>query len=144
MGLTGKVAIVTGAARGLGAAVAQGLAERGASVLVNYARSAAEAEEIVAAIRAQGGDAIAVGGDVADDADCRAIARAALDRWGRIDVLVNNAAKTTRMAPHNDLDALQADDFLASYRVNVIGVFQMVRAVRPAMQVQGHGAIVNI
>ena len=144
MALHGKVAIVTGGGTGLGAAVAQGLAARGAHVLVNYSRSADEAEAVAAALRATGADAIAVRGDIAEDGDCRRIAVAALERWGRIDVLINNAAKTTKMAPHDDMEALSADDFLASYRVNVIGVFQMIRACRPAMQAQGFGAVVNI
>uniref|UniRef100_A0A0D4ZZE1 3-oxoacyl-[acyl-carrier protein] reductase n=1 Tax=Sphingomonas sp. JE1 TaxID=1628059 RepID=A0A0D4ZZE1_9SPHN len=144
MRLEGQVAIVTGAATGLGAAVAEGLATRGANVLVNYSRSKADAEAVVEQLRANGVDAIAVQGDVAEDADCRAIAAAALQRWGRIDILINNAAKTTRMAPHDDMEALQAEDFIASYRVNVIGAFQMIRACRSAMKAQGYGAVVNI
>jgi 3-oxoacyl-[acyl-carrier protein] reductase len=142
--LTGKVAIVTGGARGLGAAVARGLAMRGAAVVVNYARSRAAAEALVPELRALGGDGIAVRGDVCADADCRQIARAAIERWGRIDILINNAATTTRMAAHDDLEALQAEDFLASYRTNVIGAFQMIRACQPTMKGQGYGAVVNI
>jgi NAD(P)-dependent dehydrogenase (short-subunit alcohol dehydrogenase family) len=142
--LAGKVAIVTGGARGLGAAVARGLAKRGAAVVINYVRSREEAEALVPELRALGGDGIAVRGDVSADADCRQIARAAIERWGRIDILINNAATTTRMAAHDDLEALQADDFLASYRTNVIGTFQMIRACQPAMKAQGYGAVVNI
>src|SRR6267142_322359 len=134
--LTGKVAIVTGGARGLGAAVARGLAKRGAAVVVNYARSREAAEALVPELRALGGDGIAMRGDVCADADCRQIARAAIERWGRIDILNNNAT-TTRMAAHDDLEALQADDFLASYRTNVIGAFQMIRACQPTMKGQG-------
>jgi 3-oxoacyl-[acyl-carrier protein] reductase len=142
--LTGKAAIVTGGARGLGAAVARGLARRGAAVLVNYARSREEAEALARELQTLGADSIAVCGDVSADADCRAIARTALERWGRIDILINNAATTTRMAAHDDLEALQAEDFLASYRTNVVGAFQMIRACRPAMQAQGYGAVVNV
>jgi 3-oxoacyl-[acyl-carrier protein] reductase len=142
--LTGKVAIVTGGARGLGAAVARGLAKRGAAVVINYARSRQEAEYLVSEMRALGGDGIAVRGDVSEDADCRQIARTAIERWGRIDVLINNAATTTRMAAHDDLEALQAEDFLASYRTNVIGAFQMIRACQATMKAQGYGAVVNI
>jgi 3-oxoacyl-[acyl-carrier protein] reductase len=144
MTLKGKVAIVTGGARGLGAAVARGLAGRGANVVVNYARSHDEAEATVLELRSLGVDAIAWRGDVSVDADCRGIAEAAIARWGRIDVLINNAATTTRMAAHDDLDALQAEDFLASYRTNVIGAFQMIRACTRYMKAQGYGAVVNI
>jgi 3-oxoacyl-[acyl-carrier protein] reductase len=142
--LKGKVAIVTGGARGLGAAVARGLAGRGANVVVNYARSHDEAETTVLELRSLGVDAIAWRGDVSVDADCRSTAEAAIARWGRIDVLINNAATTTRMAAHDDLDALQAEDFLASYRTNVIGAFQMIRACHRHMKAQGYGAVVNI
>ena len=142
--LTGKVAIVTGGARGLGAAVARGLAKRGAAVVINYARSREDAEALAPELRAAGGDGMAVQGDVSVDADCRQIARAAIERWGRVDILINNAATTTRMAAHDDLEALQADDFLAAYRTNVIGAFQMIRACQPTMKAQGYGAVVNI
>jgi NAD(P)-dependent dehydrogenase (short-subunit alcohol dehydrogenase family) len=142
--LTGKVAIVTGGARGLGAAVARGLAKRGAAVVINYVRSREDAVALEPELRALGGDGIAVRGDVSVDADCRQIARAAVERWGRIDILINNAATTTRMAAHDDLEALQADDFLATYRTNVIGAFQMIRACQPAMKAQGYGAVVNV
>ena len=144
MTLKGKVAIVTGGARGLGAAVSRGLAGRGANVVVNYAHSRAEAEATVRELREHGADAVAVRGDVGVDADCRSIAEAAIARWGRIDILINNAATTTRMAAHDDLEALQAEDFLASYRTNVVGVYQMIRACRPHMKAQGYGAVVNI
>ena len=144
MTLEGRVAIVTGGARGLGAAVSRGLAERGANVVVNYAHSYAEAEATVQQLRERGTDAVAVRGDVSVDADCRSLAAAAISRWGRIDILINNAATTTRMAAHEDLDALQAEDFLTAYRTNVIGVYQMIRACRPHMKAQGYGAVVNI
>ena len=80
--------------------------------------------------------------DIARDADCRQLAQAALDRWGRIDVLVNNAG-ITKMVPHGDLDGLDADDFLDIYRTNTVGAFQMIRAVAPAMKETG-GRVVNV
>jgi 3-oxoacyl-[acyl-carrier protein] reductase len=81
--------------------------------------------------------------DVSSDDDCRRLAQAVLDKWGRIDCLVNNAG-TTKFVAHANLDALDAADFQRIFGVNVIGPFQMVRAVAPAMQRQGGGAIVNI
>lgn len=142
--LDGKVAIVTGGGGGLGGAVSAGLAGLGAKVAINFSRSKGAADAVAAAIRDAGAEAMTVQGSVAEDADCRRVAAAVLERWGRIDILVNNAATTTRMAPHDDLEALSADDFLASYRVNLIGAYQMIRACRPAMQAQGGGAVVNI
>lgn len=143
MDVRGQAAIVTGSATGLGAAVAQKLAGRGMNVLINYATKAKEAEETAALCRKAGVDAFAVQGDVGQDADCRKLATAALDRFGRIDVLVNNAG-TTKFASHGDLEALSADDFLSIYRVNVVGAYQMTRACAPEMKKRGVGAVVNV
>ena len=137
------VHIVTGASAGIGQACAENLAAGGARVVVNYARREAEAEAVAQRCRELGGDAITVQGDVAVDADCRHLAQTALDQWGRIDGLVNNAG-TTRFARHDDLEALQADDFHAIFDVNVIGPYQMIRAVAPTMKSQGRGAVVNV
>ncbi len=141
--MTNPVHIVTGASAGIGQACAEHLAAEGARVIVNYARRQAEAESVAERCRELGGDAIAVQGDVAIDADCQRLAQAALDQWGRIDGLVNNAG-TTRFARHDDLDALQADDFHAIFDVNVIGPYQMIRAVAPTMKAQARGAVVNV
>jgi len=143
MNLNGAVCIVTGAATGTGAACAVQLARRNARIVVNYSRSEAQAKETAKACDAAGGEAILGRGDVASDADCRALAQAALDRWGRIDALINNAGITKFAAP-GDLDALSAEDFQRIYAVNVVGPYQMVRACVPAMKKQGAGAIVNI
>src|SRR5262245_20516673 len=107
MDLKGQVAIVTGSATGLGAAVALKLADRGARVVINYTKSAKEAEETLGEAKAKGVDALMAQGDVASDADCRRIAKQTVDKWGRIDILVNNAG-TTKFADHADLDALNA------------------------------------
>jgi 3-oxoacyl-[acyl-carrier protein] reductase len=136
-----KVAVVTGGGTGVGAASSKWLAARGYDVLVNYSRSAAEAESVAEACRAHG-DALAVKGDVSDDSDCRRIAETTFEKWGRIDALVNNAA-TTQFVPMDDLEALNAEDFERVYKVNVIGVYQMSRAVASHMQKSG-GAIVNV
>ncbi len=143
MSLENKVAIVTGSATGLGAAVAIKLAERGAKVVINYTKSEREATATREAIEAKGGQAILGQADVADDAACRRLAELALAQWGRIDVLVNNAGGT-KFADHADLDALTADDFIWIYKVNVIGAYQMIRACAPAMRETGKGAVVNI
>ncbi len=143
MALTGKVAIVTGGGTGLGAAVSQALAGRGARVLINYARSQAEAEATAEACQALGVDAVAVQGDVGDDAACRGVVEAAVARWGRVDVLVNNAGRTT-FAAAGDLEALGDDDFLDIYRTNLLGAYHMIRACAPHMREAGFGAVVNI
>ena len=143
MKIAGSVCIVTGSATGVGAACAKMLAAKGARVVVNYSRSENEASTILAACESAGAEAILVRGDVGVDADCRRIAEAALTRWGRIDGLINNAA-VTKFANPADLDAIEAADFHRLMDVNVIGAFQMIRAVAPAMRQQGQGAIVNI
>lgn len=137
-----KVAIVTGSATGVGAAAAILLAERGCNVVVNYTRSQAEAEETAAACRERGAEVIVFQADVADDDACQAMARAAAERWGRIDYLINNAART-KFNPYPKLDGVSKQDFLDIYAVNVVGAYQMVRAVTPYMKKQGAGAIVN-
>ena len=143
MNLKGAVCIVTGAGTGTGAACAVQLARKGARVVVNFSRSEAEAKETVKACAAAGSEAVLSKGDVASDADCRALAKAALDKWGRIDALINNAG-ITKFAAATDLDALNAEDFQRLYAVNVVGPYQMIRACAPAMKTQGSGAVVNI
>lgn len=143
MELNGSVAIVTGSATGLGAAVAVKLAERGARVAVNYSKSEAEAKETAARCEELGADVLVVQGDVAQDGDCRRMAREVLDKWGRIDILVNNAG-TTKFNDHDDLDGLSAEDFLNIYSVNVVGAYQMIRACAPAMKEHGRGNVVNV
>ena len=143
MELKQAVCIVTGSAVGVGRSCAVQLARKGSRVVVNYTRSETEARDTVAQCEAAGGEAILVQGDVAVDADCRRIARAAIERWGRIDGLVNNAG-ITKFAAATDLDALGADDWQHLYAVNVIGAFQMIRACAPSMQAAGAGSVVNI
>lgn len=133
-----KVAIVTGSSSGIGAATAIELSRRGFSVVVNYSKSKEQAEKVAAKCR----DAIAVQADVGEDAECRRLVKAALDKWGRVDALVNNAG-TTKFVKHPDLDGLQADDFLRIYRLNVVGPFQMARACAPALKA-AKGALVNV
>ena len=138
-----KTAIVTGSAAGVGAAAALQLAQRGCNVVINYTKSQAEAQETAAACRAAGAEVIVYQGDVGQDEACQGMAKAALEAWGRIDYLVSNAART-KFNPYEELDGLSADDFLAIYRVNVVGAYQMVRACLPAMKAQGAGAVVMV
>lgn len=143
MDIKNQVAVVTGSATGLGAAVALKLAAQGARIVVNYTKSVKEAEETLGQAKAKGADAMLAQGDVANDEDCRRIAKQAVDRWGRIDMLVNNAG-TTKFADHADLEALNADDFLNIYKVNVVGAFQMIRACQPHLKAHGFGRVVNV
>lgn len=133
-----KIAIVTGSATGIGAATAIELSRRGWSIAINYSKSAESARKI----HSQCKDSILVQADVGDDAECRRLVKAALDKWGRVDALVNNAG-TTKFVKHQDLEGLSADDFLRIYRLNVVGPFQMVRACAAALK-RAKGAVVNV
>jgi 3-oxoacyl-[acyl-carrier protein] reductase len=144
MELKNAVCIVTGSATGIGAATAIALAHKGCRTVINYTKSEAEARETAQRCEALGAETLLVQANVAEDADCHRMAEAALAKWGRIDALVNNAGTTKVAFDHSDLGALQASDFQNIYAVNVIGAFQMVRAVEPAMRKQGCGAIVNV
>ena len=143
MEIAGGVFIVTGSATGLGAEVSRRLAGKGGNVVINYTKSEAEAQQTAAECKNLGADAILCQADVSVDEDCRRMAAEALERWGRIDGLVNNAA-TSVIVPHADLEGLSSEDFQRVLSVNVVGAFQMARAATPAMQAQGKGAIVNI
>ena len=141
--LKDKVAIVTGSATGLGAAVALQLADKGCNVVINYTKSEKEAKETLAACEAKGVEALLAQGDVSEDADCRRIVDETVKKWGRVDVLVNNAGGT-KFANHAELDELNAEDFLWIYKVNVVGAYQMIRACAPHMKQAGKGSVVNI
>jgi len=140
----GGVVVVTGASTGLGRAIAVETADRGArAVVVNYARSASEAEETAGLVQARGAEAVLCQADVGDDEGCRKIAAAAAP-FGRIDALFNNAGVTKFAQKHADLDAVNAEDFLRLYQVNVVGAFQMVRAARSLLEAApAPGAVVN-
>ena len=141
--MDGRVAIVTGGGTGIGAAVVRELAGQGAACVINYAHSRDEAEALVDVIRDEGGRAVAVRADIGDDAACRDLAAAAVAAFGRIDFLVNNAGRT-KFANHEDLEALDAEDFIDIYRLNVVAAFQMIRACAPAMRDQDASAVVNV
>jgi NAD(P)-dependent dehydrogenase (short-subunit alcohol dehydrogenase family) len=143
--LKGKAAVVTGASsdEGIGSECAKILASRGCNVVVNYATNKAGGEKIAEACRAAGADAIAVQGDVSKNEDCERLVKACIDKWGRLDVLINNAA-TTKPIPHKRMDLLDAAEFERIFAVNVIGTYQMTRAAAPHLRATGDAAIVNI
>ena len=138
--LTDRTVIVTGAATGIGQAFAVGCAAQGANVVI---ADMSAADETVALVEQAGGKALALMVDVADDASTRAMAQAALDRFGRIDGLVNNAAyfREVKLTPFEELDPAIWDRIFA---VNVKGVWQCCKAVMPAMRERKSGSIVNI
>ncbi len=137
-----KVAIITGSATGVGAAAAIMLAEHNCNVVINYTRSKDEAEATAETCRSKGVETIAFQCDVSEDDQCRAMVQAAVDKWGRIDYLINNAART-KFNPYPNLDGIDKQDFLDIYAVNVVGPYQMIRAVEPHMRKLGKGSIVN-
>jgi 3-oxoacyl-[acyl-carrier protein] reductase len=140
MRLEGKTAIVTGASRGLGRAIALAFAREGADVLVNYASREAQAREVAAAIEGLGRKAIVHRADVSDAGQVRAMVEAAVSGFGRVDILVNNAGITMPKGPLETAE-VEWDRVLA---VNLTGVFLCSRAVVDGMIAQGGGRIVNI
>ena len=143
MKLAGKAAIVTGGGTGVGRATALALAERGCHVVINYSKSAAEAEATAAEVRERGVRGSAVKADVADDRACRALVERALAELGRLDVLVNNAG-TTSFIPHGELEKVTDADWDRILAVNLKGPFQCVRAARAALARDGGGVVVNV
>jgi 3-oxoacyl-[acyl-carrier protein] reductase len=137
--LTGKAAIVTGAGRNIGRAIALALAQAGASVVVNVRSNKTEADGVVREIEAAGGKAVSVLGDVADEKTASALADAALKRFGRIDILVNNAA----LRREKPIDQMSYADWREVMGVILDGSFRCVHACLPAMKKNG-GTIINI
>lgn len=142
MQLKDKVAIVTGGATGIGRAIALRLASEGAHVLVNYSRSEAEANDTANEITRLGVQAMTYQADVADDAAVRGMMAAAVERFGRIDVLINNAG-VTYYVEHADLEGLTEEMWDRIMAVNVKGMFFCCRAAQAELK-KSHGAVVNI
>jgi 3-oxoacyl-[acyl-carrier protein] reductase len=137
-----KVALVTGSGTGVGAATALMLAQRGYNICINYSRSEQEAQASQAACAQAGADTLLVRGDVSQDADCKAMVQAVIDRWQRLDALVNNAGISV-FGEASSWEALDAAAFQRILGVNTIGTFQMVRAAITHLKA-ARGCIVNV
>lgn len=142
MNFQGKSVIVTGASSGMGRAAAVQFAAHGARVVVNYSSSKDLAEETAEIIRKAGGTAIVCQGDVSEDEDARRVVKTAVDAFGRLDVLINNAG-TTAFIPFDDLESAGPEVWLKLYSVNVVGSFLCARAAAPEMKKNGGGVVIN-
>lgn len=141
LGLRGKVALVTGSASGIGEAIARRLAAEGARVVVHgHPRQAAEADAIAASICHAGGEAAAELGDLEEPAVCASLIEAAIERFGRLDILVNNAA----IIPRGPLEATDAAFFDRAIAVNLRAPLLLIRAAWPHMRARGGGRVLNI
>jgi len=139
--LEGKVAVVTGASRGIGRAIAETLAAEGASVVVNYQSNAAAAEAVVAGIRERGGQALAVAADVSDMAAAEGLIKAALDAYDHIDIVVNNAGTTRDTL----LLSMKEEQWDVVIDTNLKSVFNVCKAAaRPMLRRKKGGRIINI
>lgn len=137
----GKVAIVTGASRGIGRAVAVALAREGSAVVINYAANEAAARETLAAVEAAGSRGVIVQADVADGAGCEKLVKSALDNFGKIDILVNNAGITR----DNIVVRMKHDEWQDVIDTNLTGAFNCIKAVmRPLLKAKSGGRIINI
>ena len=138
--MEGKIALVTGASRGIGSAIAQKLAAAGATVIVNYSGSEAKAQEVVDKIKAAGGNAVAMKCDVSDFGACKELADAILKEFGRLDILVNNAGITK----DGLIMKMTESDFDQVIAINLKGTFNMIQNFSRTFLKQRSGKIINI
>ena len=138
------VAIVTGGSRGVGAATAKMLSENGWNVVITCSSSIKDADQVAKNCTHEKAEVIALKADVSKDIECIATINKAIEKWGRIDALVNNAGTTKFSWDHSDLGSLTAKDFQDIYGVNVIGPFQMIKAAKEHLLKSENPCIVNI
>ena len=138
------VAIVTGGSRGVGAATAKMLSENGWNVIITCSSSIEEAEIVAKNCSNKTAEVFALQADVANDVDCISTINKAIEKWNRIDALVNNAGTTKFAWDHSDLNNLDANDFQNIYAVNVVGPFQMVKAAKEHLLKSSNPCVVNI
>jgi 3-oxoacyl-[acyl-carrier protein] reductase len=136
--LKGKVAVVTGASKGIGAAIAKSLAAEGASVVVNYASSKSGANTVVDAITAAGGKAVAVGGDVSKASEAQGIVDAAIKNYGRLDILVNNSG----VYEFSSIEDVTEEKFHKMFDINVLGLLLTTKAA--LKHIGEGGSIINV
>jgi ketoreductase RED2 len=135
----GRVVLITGSSSGIGEATARAFDAEGASVVVNSSSSLEAGKNVAASLAG----AIYVQGDVSDAAACERLVNEAVDRFGRLDVLVNNAG-VTEVIPHHDLEAVTDDIFRRILEVNVLGTFRLTKLALPHLRATGNGAVVNV
>tara|TARA_B100000767_G_scaffold15340_1_gene14568 strand:- start:2793 stop:3566 length:774 start_codon:yes stop_codon:yes gene_type:complete len=138
------VAVITGASRGVGAATALLLASRGWNITITCSSTIKEANEIASACEEHNVEALAIQADVSKDADCKDTINQTINKWGRIDALINNAGTSKFAWDHSDLDQLNAEDFQKIYAVNLIGPFQMVKAAKKYLMQSSNPSITNV
>lgn len=136
--LADKVALVTGASKGIGAGIAKALAAEGAAVVVNYASSKAGADAVVAAIEAEGGKAVAVHGDVTKESDAKALVDTAIKEFGRLDVVVNNSG----IYAFSPIEEVSVDQYRSMFDINVLGTLLVTKAAAPHLS-EG-ASVINI
>ncbi|WP_438029352.1 SDR family NAD(P)-dependent oxidoreductase [Sorangium sp. So ce233] len=146
LGLKDRVALVTGSSQGIGRATAELLGREGARVVVTYRNHRDKADAVAAKIREEGGDALVVFFDLASDDSIHAAARAAIERWGHIDILVNNAVEWGARAPGTAtlFEARPSDEWRTVLRANIEGAYAAIQAVVPSMRERRWGRIVNV
>ena len=138
------VAIVTGGSRGVGAATAKMLSKNGWNVIITCSSSIEEAEKVAKECSNETAQVIALQADVSNDLDCKATINKAIEKWNRIDALINNAGTTKFVWDHSDLNSLDAEDFQHIYAINVVGPFQMVKASKEHLLKSANPCVVNV